>query len=224
MKKIIHAVAFDMDGVIFDSERIYKIAWQNAGWDYGYDISDDLYYHCTGLTIEACENLVVEKFGRDFPINEFAKNWRQRLRQLILAGEMKLKVGFDELFHFLEAKKIPLAIATSSRRKEVASNFANLNYLSHFASIVAAEDVKNGKPHPEIYLQTAKNLLVDPAKMLVIEDSINGIKAALAAGAVAVMVPDLVPPDEFVKNQAFAVVANLSSIIQLPIEFVKGLS
>ena len=144
MKKTIHAVAFDMDGVIFDSERIYKIAWQNAGWDYGYDISDEFYYQCTGLTIEACENLVVKKFGISFPIAEFGKNWRARLRQLILAGEMKIKDGFDELFNFLKAKKIPLAIATSSPHQDVYANFADLNYLSSFSCIVAAEDVKMG--------------------------------------------------------------------------------
>ena len=219
--KIIHAVAFDMDGLIFDSERIYKIAWQNAAWDYSYNISDELYYQCTGLTIEACENLVVEKYGPRFPINEFGKNWRRRLHQLISAGELKIKDGFDELFNYLRRKKIPLAIATSSPRKDVDANFFNLNYKHQFSCIVAAEDVKFGKPDPEIYQLAAKKLNIKPAKMLVLEDSINGIKAALSAGAIPVMVPDLFPPDEFVKTNAFAIVDNLQSIINLPIDFVN---
>jgi HAD superfamily hydrolase (TIGR01509 family) len=97
--------------------------------------------------------------------------------------------GLIDLLHALERHKIPKGIATSSRRSFVEHVLGHFNFAPRFSPILTSEDITEGKPHPEIYLKAADRLGIPPAQMLVLEDSQNGCKAAVAAGAITVAVP-----------------------------------
>lgn len=219
-KKIpILAVAFDMDGLIFDTEAVHREAWQTAGRALGYPISDALYQKFIGVTTRECEQMLIETFGHKFPLDDFRSS-RNHLREEIVAREgLLFKNGFDELIQFFKRTGVMLALATSSTHEEVIWNFSNTDYLNNFDLIVTGDDVMNGKPNPEIYFMTAKKLNIQPGQLLVLEDSNNGMKAAIAAGAVAVMVPDLEHPEVDVINGAFAIVNDLKSVIDLPFKY-----
>lgn len=219
MKKVIRAIAFDMDGLIFDTEAVHREAWQTAGKALGYPISDVLYQQFIGVTTRECEQMLIESFGHEFPMADF-RNRRNHHREEIVARDgLVIKDGFNELIQFLKRTGVMLALVTSSAREEVICNFSNTSYLNNFNLIVTGDDVMSGKPNPEIYLLTVKKLNVKPGQLLVLEDSNNGMKAAIAAGAVAVMVPDLEHPEVDVIKDAFAIVNNLKSVIDLPVEY-----
>jgi HAD superfamily hydrolase (TIGR01509 family) len=211
------AVAFDMDGLIFDSEKIYQYAWQAAGIEVGYPIPDDLYYQFIGLSTQACEKILIEKFGKTFPLKIFRELWIKLRRDKIKKEGVSLKTGFQELFEFLKNQEMRFSLATSSPLEDVFLNFKNTNYLKDFELIITEEQVTRGKPHRVIYELTAEKLGVDPREMLVLEDSNNGMRSAIAAGTIAVMVPDMRPPEADVKIGAFRIVHSLKEVLTLPI-------
>ena len=105
-----------------------------------------------------------------------------------------LKPGFDALFDAIKQHDLLTAIVTSSHLPEVKHNFSGSTYLAQFDLVITAEDVERGKPNPDCYQMAHRHQGVDAKQCLVLEDSNNGIKAALAAECQAVMIPDLLPP------------------------------
>lgn len=125
------------------------------------------------------------------------------------------KNGFIELFNYLSQRNIRLALVTSSHLVDVKHNFANSSYLNQFELLVAAEDVKQGKPNPECYLLTCQGLSLEPEYCLVLEDSNPGMQAALDAGCQAAMIPDLLAPNPAIKRRANYVLEQLEQVIQI---------
>lgn len=217
METEILAVAFDMDGLIFDSEIIYKYAWKKAGKIIGFLIPDSLYNRFIGRSTEACERILREEFGENFPLRKFRSLWITLRRQRILEERVRFKEGFQDLMAFFKKHHLKMALTTSSPREDVALNFQNTNYLENFELILSGEDVENSKPHPETYLKAAQWFGIEPSGMLVLEDSNNGMRAAISAGTVAVMVPDMLPPADDVMKEAYRVVNSLTEIRRLPL-------
>jgi HAD superfamily hydrolase (TIGR01509 family) len=217
MYKRILAVVFDMDGLIFDTEKVYKYAWKTAGKQVGYPIEDILYNRFIGLSTESCEKILKEEFSKHFPLKEFRELWIRLRRDKIENEGITFKKGFKKLFQFLKDQKIKVALATSSPQEDVDLNFKATSYLQDFASIVTEEKVNKGKPHPEIFQTTAKNLGIKTDEMIVLEDSNNGMRAAIAAKTIAIMVPDMLPPEDDVKKNAYKIISSLNDVINLPI-------
>ncbi len=215
MKKHVLGIAFDMDGLIFDTEGLYKQAWQNAAAKLAYPIDDELYEKFIGVPNDKCERMLLQKFGGDFPLQEFRQEWKQNHVAILERDGITIKPGFEHLMRFLAQKSLPLAVATSSLRQELIWNFRNTNYLTWFSTIVTREDLHHGKPDPEIYLLVAKKMSLKPENLLALEDSNNGMRAAIAAGTIAVMIPDLLPPENDIKKGAFAIVNSLQDVIDL---------
>lgn len=191
---MIKAVLFDMDGVLFDSERLGRDIFVRECEARGYHGSRELYPRLLGCTPEADAAITRAQYGPDFPIEEILRIFRRDLGAITEKGEMPTKEGAAECTARLAEMGLPCAIATGSGTRHVEQYLAHEPALQgRFAAIISADMVEHSKPHPEIYLKAAAALGVEPCECVGVEDSLNGVKALRAAGAHVVMVPDLVP-------------------------------
>ncbi len=212
----ISAVILDMDGLMLDTERLYKVAWQEAALQLGFLLDDSFYFTLVGRTNADGETALIERFGMDFPLGPFRERWADLWREEVEAFGIPLKPGLTELLEYLAALGVPTAVATSSDQEHAAFSLqaAGLD-ARRFAHIVTGEQVETGKPAPDIYLEAARRLGVEPARTLAVEDSDAGILSASAAGMISVMVPDLKPPSPVARAVAFRVITSLHEVVPL---------
>jgi HAD superfamily hydrolase (TIGR01509 family) len=203
------AVIFDMDGLMLDTESIYKYAWQKAAAECGYHLDDDFYFTLVGQPNPACEAALLNLFGNDFPMADFRLRWSQLWKVQVETAGIPTKPGLAELLSFLQERQIPVAVATSSDRDYTALSLRAGGLETYFHTIITGDQVVKGKPAPDIYLAAARRLGVEPARCIALEDSNAGVLAASAAGMITIMVPDLKPPSPEAQRAAFCVVSSL---------------
>jgi HAD superfamily hydrolase (TIGR01509 family) len=187
-----HAVVLDMDGLMFDTEALYRDAVIAAAADAGHDIPLPFYLSTIGLSVDATKSAFRERCGNDFDFDLFSAAASQFREMTKL--QLCLKAGLVELLDFLDDSGLPRAIATSSRHEDVAHNLGLHGLLDRFETVIARGDYLRGKPHPDPFLKAAKRLGVEPGSCLALEDSYHGVRAASGAGMMTIMVPDLLPP------------------------------
>ena len=192
------AVVFDMDGTLLDTELVFKeIVW-DVSRSLGFTMTTEVHLGMVGTSNEAAQQLLVETYGISFPYALFNEECR-RIMKGRLAQSVPVKTGVPEMLAELRERRIPMAVATSSRSAHALGHLGTAGLLEMFQAIVARDDVVNPKPHPEPYLLAARHLGVEPANCLAIEDSNTGVRAAAAAGMQTVMVPDLLQPTDEVR-------------------------
>lgn len=205
------AVIFDMDGTLLDTELVFReIVWDVAG-GLGFTMTDDVHLRMVGSSHEATSRLLVEAYGVSFPYEIFDEQCRRLMRGR-MASPVPVKAGVPELLGELKARRIPIAVATSSRAHHALTHLGTAGLLDMFQAVVTRDDVQNPKPHPEPYLTAARHLGVEPGLCLAIEDSHSGVRAAHAAGMQTVMVPDLVPPSDELRELCAAVLESLHRV------------
>ena len=187
---VIRAVICDLDGLLFDSERRTRAAWQAAMRSLGHDLDDAFYTTLIGRKIAISEGMVAERFA--VAVDVFRDRWRAHHHHLVASGPVPPRPGALELVSWLEARAVPRAIATSSIRADAERTLGPV--ITRFHAIVTGDQVARGKPDPEIYLAAAAAIGVPPSRCAALEDSEPGIAAAHAAGMRALMVPDLKQP------------------------------
>lgn len=192
---MLKAVLFDMDGLIFDTESVYKVSWQYAAQEQGLVINDSFYQQFIGVQDPECEQMLAEHFGNEIDMQRYCKVRDKHFHNLREQG-IALKPGFDALFNAIKQRGLQMAIVTSSHLPEVKHNFRNSDYLAQYDLIITAEDVERGKPNPDCYQMAHKHLGLKAEECLVLEDSNNGVRAGLDAGCRVAMIPDLLPPKE----------------------------
>ena len=196
------AIIFDMDGLMIDTERLALKAWQLAGADFGFPISDDIFITMVGRNRRDSDRTLVEIFGSEFPIRAVRDRYRAYVDGWIDEGKLAVKSGLLELLGFLDRISMPKAVATSTEYERAIHKLSLTNLLDHFPVVIAGDQIQKGKPAPDIFLAAAAQLGVLPEDCLVLEDSDAGIQAAYDAGMTPVMIPDMKPPSE--KSLAFA--------------------
>ena len=196
------AVIFDMDGLMIDTERLALKAWQLAGADFGFPISDDIFITMIGRNRWDSDRILVEIFGSDFPVDAVRKKYRTYLDGWIDEGKLAVKSGLLDLLGFLDRISMPTAVATSTEYERAIHKLSLTNLLEHFPVVIAGDQVEKGKPAPDIFLAAAARLDILPEDCLVLEDSDAGIQAAYKAGMTPVMIPDMKPPSD--KSLGFA--------------------
>lgn len=214
---MIKAVVFDMDGVIFDSEKLYRKHWMITGNEYNIPeiTMKELCNRIAGATKEHNEKLMKSYFGQDFDYNTFRGKTMERMDEDIRRNGLDLKPGVKELFGFLKENGIKMGLATSTIQQRAERNLKNVGILEEFDRIVYGGTVPNGKPAPDIYLRACEELGVEPHEAMGVEDSINGVKSASAAGLYTVMVIDLIEPTEEIRPLANQIYHSLFEIIDL---------
>ena len=207
------AVIFDMDGVIFDSERATYLCWKKVAEDHGLERMDEVHRRCIGVTLEVTRQICLDAYGEDFPYEQFAKEASELYHERYDGGRLPIKEGVREILSYLKGNGIPIAIASSTRQKRVTTQLDEAGLLSYFDAVVGGESVSRSKPAPDIFLYAAERLGIAPEDCVVIEDSFNGIRAAHAAGMQPVMVPDMLQPDEEIAGMCVAVRKTLTEVI-----------
>jgi HAD superfamily hydrolase (TIGR01509 family) len=170
--------------------------WKRAAAKVGYKLTDEVFQNVIGLGIKNIEVFLKGIFGEDFPFEEIQRLRREYVLEHIGKNGITVKQGVFEMLDFLDKMNLPRAIATSTHRKSVVPNLSRTGLDSRFETIVCGDEIKNGKPAPDIFLEAAEKLKVSPEKCLVFEDSNNGIRAAHAAGMAVIMIPDLKQPSK----------------------------
>jgi HAD superfamily hydrolase (TIGR01509 family) len=196
------AVIFDMDGLMLDTEPIYKTAWQRAAIECGCSIPEELYVNLIGRTRVDGENILCAAFGPAFGLEAFRAACYRCEEAEFRARLPAKKRGLDELLDFLDSKKIPKAVATSTERKQALAQLGGLGLLDRFNAIATGDEVPNGKPAPDLFLLAARRLGMDPSVCLVLEDSEAGVMAASRSGMQVFLIPDLKPPSPSIEKLA----------------------
>lgn len=185
----LRAVAFDMDGLMFNTEDVYTetgtIVLQRRGHPFTKDLKDAM----MGLTPKASFEVMIDWFSLDDSWESLSDESEEVFLGL-LKQSLKPMPGLLDLLDRLESLNIPKAVATSSSYRLLEAILTQTGLMDRFAFMLTFENVVNGKPHPEIYLSAADQFGVKPEEMLVLEDSQNGVIAASRAGAYTVAVPN----------------------------------
>ena len=211
----ISACIFDLDGVIFDSERAVFNEWKLISEKYGFPDLEIPYMKCIGVNTPTCRQIFLDYYGEDFPYDEYCDERRQNFRKKYSHGRLPLKPGVKELLESLKQKSLRIAIASSTRTQTVREEIRDANLLSFFDEIVGGDMVERSKPAPDIFLKAAEVLEASPESCCVIEDSYNGILAAEAAGMFPVMIPDMLPPDHLMHEKAGLILDSLTELNKL---------
>lgn len=190
--KPVEAVIFDLDGLLIGTEAIFQEAMQSVARTMSVDLPVSLCHAMVGLPQSECDVLLRGHYGESFRIAEF-NDRVDRHAEETLARHVPVKPGAAEILAWLSAR-LPLAVATSSRSSWVETHLGTAKLFHHFKTYAARDHVERGKPHPDIYLEAARRLGVDPQNCIALEDSNVGIRAASAAGTMPIMVPDVVQP------------------------------
>ena len=207
----IKAIVFDMDGVMFDTERLYEEAFAEIAkdWEYGDVVTTDFIKSLTGkkkeeikkIYKELLDDLAIKRTGKEFDADEHLNKILQYLDNYISKNGMPIKEGLIELLEYAKDTSIKIAIGTSENFERVKFYLdeAKINEKI-FDAIVCGDMVKLGKPAPDIYLKACMELNVDPENTIVCEDATNGIAAAYRAGAKPVMIVDLIEPTDEIRE------------------------
>ncbi|MDY6346370.1 MAG: HAD family phosphatase [Succiniclasticum sp.] len=203
------AVLFDMDGVIFDSERLVIDCWKVVADKYGIPDIEAVCYQCMGLTYEATEQVYRRRYGDAYPYERYKQEVSDLFHARYDGGRLPTKPGVREILAWLQERRIPVALASSTQLASVRQELGEAGLLPFFQVVKGGDDVVHGKPAPDIFLLAAKQLGCDPAACYVLEDSPNGIRAAAAAGMHSIMIPDLQEPDEEMRRLAEVILRDL---------------
>lgn len=207
-KKII----FDMDGVIFDSERIVGSLWEELGREEKLCGITDVYRLCVGVKADRSREIFREKYGADFPYDEYKARLSRRYHERYDGGRLPLKPGARELLKHLHDAGWHAALASSTRLTVVEKQIEDAGLSPYFDVILGGESVLRSKPEPDIFLLACEKLGAEPELTHVIEDSPNGIRAAHAGGMIPIMVPDTIEPDEEIRKMARHVLPDLFAV------------
>jgi HAD superfamily hydrolase (TIGR01509 family) len=213
----IQAVLLDLDGLLIDSEPIYRSAWQSAAAEGGYELSDDLYLTLIGLSDRDSERVLIRAFGPEFPLALFRDLWPARWRRQVEVSGIPIKPGLRDLLRVIEEHRLPVAVATSTAAEQARISLRAAGLNQRFSCIVTEDQVPNGKPAPDLFLEAARRLGFPPPHCIVLEDSEAGVLAAAAAGMPVLLIPDLKPPSA----QAAALAHRVFASLKKAAEFVE---
>ncbi len=189
-----NAIVFDMDGVLFDTERISYECWEEVGSAMGLgDLSKGL-KGCVGLNHADAEALMHNLYGENFPFEEFSETVHALMKRRFLEEGIPLKEGVREILDYLTENGYIVGLASSTGRESVMHHLEEAGLTGYFQAVITGDMVEHSKPRPDIYLKACEELGVSPANAAAIEDSPNGIRSAYRAGMKPVMVPDLIEP------------------------------
>ncbi|RUL87601.1 HAD family hydrolase [Tautonia sociabilis] len=184
----IRAVAFDMDGLIFDTEALFHRVAVDLLAARGKQFTPEMMAAMIGRPAAVAGPALVRLAGLEESPEALLAEARERFDALIDTAVHPMP-GLFTILGLLERRGIPRAVATSTRRQQALRLLGHHGLLAHFAFVLGGDEVSRGKPDPEIYRTAAGRLGVEPGAMLVLEDSPAGVSAARAAGAFVVAIP-----------------------------------
>ena len=186
-------VIFDVDGLMLDTESPVIGFWARAGKSLGWDISPEVVIRTLGITSEGTRAIFRQEYGPDFPYDRIRDEFHRFYYEEFEKG-VAHKSGLVFLLDHLSSLGIPLAVATSARREAAVWKLRKAGIVDRFASLACGDEIRNGKPAPDIFLLAAERLGQKPSDCVGFEDSPAGLQGLHAAGIRSVFVKDLVDP------------------------------
>lgn len=212
--KDIKGIIFDMDGVIFDTERISCSFWQKKLKEHDMDMTEEMYTEIMGRNREGIIKGLESMFNR--PEIDFYKLSDEKvveMGQFLDSGRIPVLPGVFEIIDYLDKNGYKKAIATSTRRVKAEQRLKKEHILEHFDGIMYGDEVKISKPNPEIFMKAAEKLGLEPSEILILEDSPSGIEAAYNGGFRCINVVDMKNPTDEMKERTVAICDNLFEVI-----------
>ena len=211
----IGCVIFDMDGVIFDSERACLDTWSEIAAEYGMPDIHDVFYRCIGTnkaqTRQIVEDAYAGIYGEGISDKLLAESSRL-FHEKYDGGRLPVKSGVKEILEYLKGEGIRCAVASSTRKAAAQAELGDAGFAGYFEEIIGGDAVKISKPDPEIFLLACDALGVKPEDAVGLEDSFNGVRACKASGLYTVMVPDIIRPDDEMRELADVILPSLKEV------------
>lgn len=189
---MIRAVCFDMDGVLFDTERIGCEVTRAIAQDCGCRLTEEQRRLMWGLPLRRARELL-ETWFPGFDSQIVKDRWYEGVLARVRQEGLILKPGAQQILHKLRQEGVKLALTSSNARIMVDTYLALAGWENAFDLVLTGNDISRGKPDPEIYLMAARRLGVSPGECIGVEDSPTGVRSVRAAGMISVMIPDLLP-------------------------------
>ena len=193
------AVIFDMDGLMFDTERVFVKAWDYAGEKLGLGPTGHMVFKTMGMNTEGCQRVWRENYP-NIDMDALWRYTREFVDNYYTQNKIAPKPGLYELLSYLKDKGYRLAVASSTMREKVEKHLLEADVRQYFDVVIGGDMVERSKPEPDIYLRAASELGVSPDECYALEDSRNGLHSAHNAGCHVIHVPDLWQPDDEVKQ------------------------
>lgn len=206
-------VIFDMDGLIFDTERQVFEAMRSVAKEIGIEYQLDDFKRTIGVNDEKTKELMVDKYGEAF--SEVMKRYREEFNNILHEEGLRVKPGVLELLNMLDQKNIMRCIASASKRDVIKRFLEMSNLEDRFDFYISGSEVDRGKPYPDIFLKACELANKKEKDTIVIEDSLHGLKAAVAANIKCIIVPDLIEPDNEMKRLAHRICDDLNEVAKL---------
>lgn len=207
MSKIFQGILFDFDGTLADTMESHYLAWKTVLSKYGVSISRSDYFPLEGLGLrEVVETVAKKRAFSEVDINEIV---RKKKEHYVRTHHMAFYPGVESLVNLLKNKKIPIGIVTAGHLDQLKGSVPD-SFLNQFNVIVTGEQFKRGKPYPDPYLMGAKNLGLEPAQCVAVENAPIGVKSAKGAGIYCIGVCTTVGPDHL--SHADEIVENFEDL------------
>lgn len=211
----IDMVFFDMDGLMFDTERLRIEACKKVMIDMGLTISEEVLMSTVGLTMEDSKKVFIENMEGDFNYEEYLSTRRKWINDYIDKNGIPIKKGLRELLAFLDDIELKKVVVTGNEANRVEKYLLKSNLMNSFDTIITGEAVERRKPYPDIYLYASQQLGVVPSRCIVLEDSIKGVQAGCAARMKTIMIPDIIQPNSELDGLVFKECGSLLDVIDV---------
>ncbi|WP_111895521.1 bifunctional mannitol-1-phosphate dehydrogenase/phosphatase [Acinetobacter sp. MB5] len=194
---VVYGAIFDMDGTMFDTERLRFQTLKQASQEFiGIEFSDSYLMACLGLSASSAHRLAQHEYAEDIPYAEIRKRADELELEAVRQFGVPIKKGLLQVLERLRKSGLRMAVATSSRRAIAEEYLINANIYKFFDVLVCGDEVEQGKPHPEIFLSAAEKINLAPHQCLMFEDSENGIRSAHDAGGICILFKDIKEPNQ----------------------------
>ncbi len=208
-------VIFDMDGLMFDTERVFVDAWNYAGEKIGIGQAGFMIMRSLGLNNDMVRKVWREEFGDDYDHDALDRCTNEFLDDYYAKNGVPVKKGLYNLLEYLSENGYITAVASSTKTADVIKRLESTGTDKYFSAVIGGDKVKKSKPEPDIYLAACKAIGAEPAKAYALEDSRNGLIAAHKAGLKPIMIPDLWQSDAEFDKILFAKLKDLDEAKEL---------
>lgn len=199
---------FDMDGLLFDTERMYRDSCKQSAQQFGLVHNPDFPRAVCGSSGAHMREIILQYYPQ-VDAKAFADDCILRVERE-LETHVPEKTGVRDILQYFKQHGVRVAVASSSKRATVLHNLKQADILSYFDAVVSGDQVTHGKPAPDIFLLAAQQIGCEPENCYVFEDGTNGIRAGAAAGCTTIMIPDLTPPNVQLEQLCAGIYPSLS--------------
>ena len=208
-------IIFDMDGLMFDTERVYCESFLEVARKHKIKVNERVMYEAIGATVFDTERFFYDGIPEGIDMDRECADALMNTVDNMCKNGVPKKPGLDELLEDLMNKGLKMVVATSTPIERAGKLLESAGVMPMFDFVITGAEVEKGKPFPDIFLSACERAGVSPEKALVIEDSNNGGMAAKAADIKYIIVPDINAPVEEVADSAYAVVKTLNDVLPL---------